>query len=421
MTEHIEHQIDAMNQQVVQLHQQGDFEQALALAKQALALAQKTFGGDHPEVATACHNLGSIYEGMGDIQAALSLVEQALAIRQRSLPLNHPDVAQSMNVLNTLHRVTYQAILEWVASPLDKEAPEMSISAETDHISVEELADYVGACLSESRLAEIEWHLTVCEDCALRASPILQRASIWEQWTAATHLQALHQVEAFDPERLVEALEQAKSREGVPSLSGRLEHWLTNWSGRAQAAVRLVLSSASQVPNVVVKKLKTQVPSIHDWGIHLGKPSAFAGEPLPVVDGSRRLLRGGSRDTLDRSTPQATTETTPGDTSKSGRPVPATPQVYLEISPLPEGRPPETPRDILVSVLGITQAKQDARPLILLFIEGRDDVSWVAELKPGRAEPGDDGSSVLKSVAMFADIPPGEYVVAFEPHGQTAL
>ena len=87
-------QIDQLNQVVVQLYQQGRYQEAIALATQARDLARQHLGQDHPDYATSLNNLATLYQAMGDHAAALPLYRQALEIRRTALGENHPDYAE---------------------------------------------------------------------------------------------------------------------------------------------------------------------------------------------------------------------------------------------------------------------------------------------------------------------------------------
>jgi len=70
--------IDRLSQVVVQLHQQGRFEEAIAPATQARDLALRYLGRDHREYAAILNNLAALYAAMGDYASALPLHRQAL-------------------------------------------------------------------------------------------------------------------------------------------------------------------------------------------------------------------------------------------------------------------------------------------------------------------------------------------------------
>ena len=61
---------------------------------------------DHLDVAIVLTNLASFYQAQLQYQEALPLLEQALAIRERKFGSNHPDVAISLNNLDLLHQAS---------------------------------------------------------------------------------------------------------------------------------------------------------------------------------------------------------------------------------------------------------------------------------------------------------------------------
>ncbi len=49
--------LDALNRQVVQLYQKGEYAKATEVAKRSLALAESELGPDHPDVGQSLNNL----------------------------------------------------------------------------------------------------------------------------------------------------------------------------------------------------------------------------------------------------------------------------------------------------------------------------------------------------------------------------
>jgi tetratricopeptide (TPR) repeat protein len=72
---------------------------ARALHEQALAMRQRLYHGDHPDVATSLSDLANALRELGEHERARALDEQALAMRQRLYDGDHPDVAMSLNNL----------------------------------------------------------------------------------------------------------------------------------------------------------------------------------------------------------------------------------------------------------------------------------------------------------------------------------
>ena len=83
----------------------GEFEEASELTQQALEIAQRVYGGAHPQVGTFLNNLASQRNELGD-DAAESLFRQALEMRREVLGPEHP---QSIQTLNNLAGWMYSA------------------------------------------------------------------------------------------------------------------------------------------------------------------------------------------------------------------------------------------------------------------------------------------------------------------------
>ncbi|GDZ95766.1 tetratricopeptide TPR_2 [Planktothrix agardhii CCAP 1459/11A] len=92
-----------LNQQVNQLYNQGKFNEAILVAKQALILAQSLHPGDHPDLATSLNNLALLYEFQGRYSEAEPLYKQALEMYQRLFTGDHAAVANSLNNLAALY------------------------------------------------------------------------------------------------------------------------------------------------------------------------------------------------------------------------------------------------------------------------------------------------------------------------------
>ncbi len=92
-----------LNDEVQSLYQQGQYARAVVVAQQALEVAEKAVGPNHPDVATILSFLATLYEAQGQYAQAEPLAKRALAIREQVLGPNHPDVAKSLNNLATLY------------------------------------------------------------------------------------------------------------------------------------------------------------------------------------------------------------------------------------------------------------------------------------------------------------------------------
>jgi tetratricopeptide (TPR) repeat protein len=83
---------------------QGRDRRAEALLKQALTIAERTFGGKHADVASALNDLGVHYGHIGAFEKAARLHHQALAIAEKTLG---PDHAQTATILHWLAVLEY--------------------------------------------------------------------------------------------------------------------------------------------------------------------------------------------------------------------------------------------------------------------------------------------------------------------------
>ena len=96
---------DELNSAARALYHQGKYKEALALAQQSLAAAQRQHGANHPQVGRAYHNLGVLYGDLGRQAEAEDAYKRGLAIREKALGAEHPDVAQSIYSLANLYRI----------------------------------------------------------------------------------------------------------------------------------------------------------------------------------------------------------------------------------------------------------------------------------------------------------------------------
>ncbi len=104
--------LDALNRQVVQLYQNGEYAKATEVAKRALALAESELGPHHPEVGTTLNNLAGLYHYQGRTAEAeplykrsLGILEKTLAIQEKTLGPNHLNVAMTLFRLAWLYGV----------------------------------------------------------------------------------------------------------------------------------------------------------------------------------------------------------------------------------------------------------------------------------------------------------------------------
>jgi tetratricopeptide (TPR) repeat protein len=91
-----------LNNLAILLKEKGDYSGAERLFQRALAIDIKAHGKYHPHVATDIDNLGMVFQLRGEYTAAEPLYSQALEIRRSVLGPSHPDVATSLDRIGSL-------------------------------------------------------------------------------------------------------------------------------------------------------------------------------------------------------------------------------------------------------------------------------------------------------------------------------
>ena len=70
---------------VLPLYQQGRYEEASKVAEEALHVAEKTFGPNHPHVAVSLNGLGELYRAQGKCSEAEPLHNRSLEIFEKAV------------------------------------------------------------------------------------------------------------------------------------------------------------------------------------------------------------------------------------------------------------------------------------------------------------------------------------------------
>ena len=81
----------------------GDTARKKALLERALAIEERHYGPEHPQVATTLANLGNAYGALGDTARKKALLERALAIQERHYGPEHPEVAITLGNLGNAY------------------------------------------------------------------------------------------------------------------------------------------------------------------------------------------------------------------------------------------------------------------------------------------------------------------------------
>ncbi len=92
-----------LSTEAVALYQSGQYQSAVAIAKQAMDISKSVLGEQHPSYATCLNNLAVLYFSMGDYPRAEPLYVQAMEIRKAVLGEQHPKYAASLGTLALLY------------------------------------------------------------------------------------------------------------------------------------------------------------------------------------------------------------------------------------------------------------------------------------------------------------------------------
>jgi len=92
----------ALDKQIGALFQAGKYAEAIPLAQQVLAIREKAFGPEHPDVASSLTKLADLYYDQRRYADAAPLLERALAIYERALGSEHTNLALLLGRLAVL-------------------------------------------------------------------------------------------------------------------------------------------------------------------------------------------------------------------------------------------------------------------------------------------------------------------------------
>jgi tetratricopeptide (TPR) repeat protein len=134
---------------------EGRFDEAEAPLRQALAIDERIYAPEDPNLATALNNLALLLLATSRLVEAEPLLRRALAIDERSCGREHPNVARD---LNNLARLLYDTNRLVEAEPLVRRAltiRERSLGGEHPYVA-QSLSSLGAVLLTTKRLAEAE-------------------------------------------------------------------------------------------------------------------------------------------------------------------------------------------------------------------------------------------------------------------------
>ena len=139
----------------VHLAARADHAAAEPLYRRALAIDERSFGPEHPNVATSLNNLAQLLKATNRLAEAEPLYRRALAIDETSFGPEHPNVARDLNNLAQLLQATNRLA---EAEPLMRRAlaiDETSFGPEHPEVATD-LNNLAGLLQATNRLAEAE-------------------------------------------------------------------------------------------------------------------------------------------------------------------------------------------------------------------------------------------------------------------------
>ena len=241
----------------------------------------------------------------------------------------------------------------------------MTDGGSAPHLQADELLEYFEEKLSDERQRQLEEHLARCDSCTLLARGVRLFDEAWT-WTAEQH-GVLHQRQL-----LARALEAAGAES--PALRDRLRAWRERWGGLAEAGLRVAVEMSGAAARVVAESLDT-----------LARPgSAWHFAPAPQAVNARGETGDASASAL-LTTPLA----------------PATPRARVAVR---GGLSTEVE-------IRLDDLTPDASSPIVLLIRLGEPLD-APRVRVSEAEP---RPGVTYRIARFADVAPGEYLIAFEP------
>lgn len=168
-----------LNQQVLDLIEAGDYQNALPLAQQVLEMGESSLDENAVELTPFLNNLAEIYRHTGDYEAAEPLYQRALRIREQALGPNHEDVGSSLNYLGTLYMETgqfsqaesfYQRALQIYEETIGIENPRVAVTLTNLGQLYQEMGDYEAAESALQQAIAIEENLYGVEDARIADS-----------------------------------------------------------------------------------------------------------------------------------------------------------------------------------------------------------------------------------------------------------
>ena len=99
-----QNELEALDQQIVELYEQGRYQEAIPLAERRVEIVEAQVGSEHLDVATSLNNLAELYRLQGRYEDAEPLYQRSLGIREAQLGSEHPNTVTVRENLETLQQ-----------------------------------------------------------------------------------------------------------------------------------------------------------------------------------------------------------------------------------------------------------------------------------------------------------------------------
>jgi tetratricopeptide (TPR) repeat protein/CHAT domain-containing protein len=138
-----EAEVDALHEQAAQLFKARKYQEAMPIARSALALGKQSFGADDDRLARLYYGLGLLHDAQDQIVEAEPLYQLALAIVEKTRGTDHVSVARVLDALAALRlrqkqyaeaEPLYQRVLTILQQALGPDHPDVATAF--DHLAI---------------------------------------------------------------------------------------------------------------------------------------------------------------------------------------------------------------------------------------------------------------------------------------------
>jgi tetratricopeptide (TPR) repeat protein len=97
--------VDPLNSLASLLHIMGRLDDARPMYERAIAIVEHAHGREHPDLIHPLYNLAIVREVQGDARGALALYERSAALTEKIHGPDHPEVGMRLSAVADAHRV----------------------------------------------------------------------------------------------------------------------------------------------------------------------------------------------------------------------------------------------------------------------------------------------------------------------------